>query len=107
MDNYKIKFGNRLKELRRNCKMTQRVLAEAAGVDVKYISRIETGKSSPSFDVITKLASALNVPLEILFHFPKDVTKEDFIKDLCEKIKNAELDKVKLISKIIDDILLF
>ena len=49
MKDYKLKFGKRLQEIRKMRKLTQLMLAEKVEVDAKYISRIESGISSPSF----------------------------------------------------------
>ena len=67
MKDYKLKFGKRLQEIRKMRKLTQLMLAEKVEVDAKYISRIESGISSPSFEMITKFASALEVQPELLF----------------------------------------
>ena len=69
MDNYKKKFGKHLQVLRKKRNYTQWKLAEIIGVDSKYLSRLESGYSSPSFDMLQKLAEALKVDIELLFRF--------------------------------------
>lgn len=62
-------FGERLRRLRKEKKMTLRALAEAAGVDFTYLSKIENAKAgySPGVDTIRALATVLEVdPLELL-----------------------------------------
>lgn len=62
-------LGERLRQLRKEKKLTLRGLAEAAGVDFTYLSKIETGKAgySPGADTIRALAAILGVdPLELL-----------------------------------------
>ena len=56
-------LGERLRQLRKEKKMTLRVLAEAAGVDFTYLSKIENGKAgySPGADTIRVLAGVLGV----------------------------------------------
>ena len=64
-----MKFGERLRELRRERGLTLRALAEAVGVDFTYLSKIENGKPgySPGADTIRALAEALEVDaLELL-----------------------------------------
>lgn len=58
-----MKFGERLRELRRRHGLSQRDLAVQVGVDFTYLSKIETGDSEfmPSEDLILRLAQALNV----------------------------------------------
>lgn len=62
-------FGERLRALRKAKKLTLRTLAEAAGVDFTYLSKIENDKAgySPGADTIRALATMLEVdPLELL-----------------------------------------
>jgi transcriptional regulator with XRE-family HTH domain len=64
-----VKFGERLRELRRDRGLTLRALAEAVGVDFTYLSKIENEKAGylPGADTIRALAEALEAdPLELL-----------------------------------------
>jgi len=64
MSDIKIRFGKRLRKFRRNKDLTQEKLAELAGISVDFVSLIERGLSSPSFDTIQKLADILEVKFE-------------------------------------------
>jgi len=62
-------LGSRLRELRQERGQTLRALAEAAGVDFTYLSKIENGRAGyiPGADTIRDLAQALGVDaLELL-----------------------------------------
>lgn len=54
-------LGERIKELRKNKKMTQRQLAEVAGIDFTYLSKIENDRleHSPSLKALQRLAEVL------------------------------------------------
>ena len=106
MNDYKVKFGKRLQEIRKTRKITQLMLAETVEVDAKYISRIESGISSPSFEMITKFASALDVQPEFLFKFPESENKEELIKGINHKLEKTDLASLKIISKLIDDLII-
>ncbi|MCI0641033.1 MAG: helix-turn-helix domain-containing protein [Gemmataceae bacterium] len=56
-------FGSRLRELRHKKGMTLRLLAEAAGVDFTYLSKIENDRVEylPGVETIRDLAQALEV----------------------------------------------
>lgn len=45
---------------------TVRALAEVAGLSPSYLSEIETGRKPGGFDVMTRIAAALDVPLDLL-----------------------------------------
>jgi transcriptional regulator with XRE-family HTH domain len=62
-------FGAKLRELRQEKGLTLRALAEAAGVDFTYLSKIENDRLdySPGVETIRDLAQALGVgPMELL-----------------------------------------
>ena len=64
-----VTFGERLRQLRKEKNLTLRSLAEAAGVDFTYLSKIENGKVgySPGADTIRAFAAALEAdPLDLL-----------------------------------------
>lgn len=63
-------FSVRLKQIRKQQKMTQEKLAEAVGVSTSTIQRWEYADDAPEFDRLETLAKALNVKTE------------DFFKDL-------------------------
>jgi len=46
--------------------LTQRALAQSAGVNVNYLCEIETGKKPGSAAALNKLAQTLEVPMETL-----------------------------------------
>jgi len=64
----RLKLGSRIRELRNQLGYTQTKLAERAGIDYKYLQRVE-GKAPPALkiDTIAKLAKALKVPIKDLF----------------------------------------
>ena len=47
--------------------MTQETLAELAGLNYKYIGRIELGKADPGADVLVRLARALGISVGEIF----------------------------------------
>jgi transcriptional regulator with XRE-family HTH domain len=67
VENINIKFGKKLRELRRKKKLTQEELAQASGLDYKYIQRLEGKKpSSPTLNSLEKLAKAFNISMPSL-----------------------------------------
>ncbi|BCV20347.1 helix-turn-helix domain-containing protein [Moorella sp. Hama-1] len=51
----------RLKEMRLKAKLSQQELAKRAGIGQSTIHYIETGRKSPTYKVLEKLATALDV----------------------------------------------
>ncbi|MDK2817237.1 MAG: Helix-turn-helix domain [Moorella sp. (in: firmicutes)] len=61
-DNRQTRLGELLRTLRRRHNMSLRELAEKIGVDHSHLSRIESGKVMPKYDLIYKLATVLKAP---------------------------------------------
>ncbi|MDD5069014.1 MAG: helix-turn-helix transcriptional regulator [Candidatus Pacebacteria bacterium] len=61
-----LKFGRRLKSLRKETGLSQRELAQRANLSTNYLALLETGNRSPSFKTITVLAKVLQVPISVL-----------------------------------------
>ena len=64
-------FGNRIKAIRLESKLTQEEFAELVGISVDFLSLIERGINSPSFEVLEKFADSLRMPVRDLFDFRK------------------------------------
>lgn len=60
-------FATILREKRRAAGLSQRRLAELAGVDFSYISKLENGRlPAPAAETISRMAKILNCPAEEL-----------------------------------------
>lgn len=72
-----MKFGERIRELRKKKGMTLRELAPLVGVGFHYISKIENEKLDfgdyPGEDLIAKLATALEVDTDELLILAKKI----------------------------------
>jgi putative transcriptional regulator len=65
-------LGNHLLALRAERGLTQAALAEMVGVSRKTINTVENGVFIPSTMLALKLARALGLPVEALFHLQED-----------------------------------
>ncbi len=61
-----IKFGERLKELRTDKKLTLEQLAFAADIELSQVHRIEKGKINPTYTTLLALASGLEITVSEL-----------------------------------------
>ncbi len=62
-----IKFGNRIKQLRKEKHLSQERLSFKSGLHRNYICDVERGKRNISLKGIEKIAIGLEVPIEELF----------------------------------------
>lgn len=67
MENIKITFGLKIKELRKQKKYSQEQLANLASINKSYISKIENGKTEVSIEIMNKLAKAFEIEIDQLF----------------------------------------
>ncbi len=54
------RLADRLLQRRQDAELTQKDLAERAGVRVETLNRIEKGRTTPDFKTIRKLVNAIN-----------------------------------------------
>lgn len=66
-----VKYGERIKELRSERKISQEYLAHLAGLDRTYINSVENGKRNISIENIAKIANALEVSVKDFFNDKK------------------------------------
>lgn len=65
---WEVIVGDNLRRLRKAKRMTQVQLAEASGLDLRYLGSIERGAGNPTVAVLGKLAGAMGVhPGEFLY----------------------------------------
>ena len=79
-------FSQNLKYYRIKSNISQEKLSEIVGLTDKYISDIERGKTTPSFDTVDKIAETLEVdPLELL--------TDKYFKDYADR--KMKIDEVR------------
>lgn len=64
-----VKFGLRIRSLRKARKLTQKELSEITGFHHNYIGMIERGDRNPSLENIEVFANAFEMSLSELFTF--------------------------------------
>lgn len=90
-----VEFGERLKKLRKEKRLTQKQLAAMIGVQHSVISFYEVGDRIPSVEVIIKLAAALHVSSDYLL----GIEKREVID-----ISGLSAEDKKLIRSMVDNI---
>ncbi|ANS52492.1 hypothetical protein BT246_72020 (plasmid) [Bacillus thuringiensis] len=104
-------FGQRLKDLRREKKLTQQDIADVLGIEKSNISRFESGKQSLSSENIIKTAKYFDVSVDYILGISdyKTINKkkeEQIPKDVVELIKKINTlspEKRQLIESLIDN----
>ena len=63
------KFGNRVKKLRQQKKMSQLELSQKANLDLTTINELENGNREPMLRTIWRISNAFGVSIKDLFDF--------------------------------------
>jgi len=94
-DQLYMELGDCIKKIREAKGLSQKEVALSCKMDMGNYSRIENGKTDPSFNTVVKIAKALGVELYELFNINntyKDISTYD--KTLIDKLTLVEqLDK--------------
>ena len=69
MPSLREKFGQRIKALRAERKLSQEQFAELLEISVDFLSLIERGINAPSFENLDVFSIRLGVPVSDLFTF--------------------------------------
>ena len=94
-DDFKIKLGLRIKQLRVKMNLTQEQLAELIDRSQRQISLIELGTSCPSLETLMRLKDVFGCSLQDLFDFEL-VDDINIIKDKLQNIiTNLSDEKIK------------
>ena len=62
-----VRFGERVRELRKLSNLSIEELAFRSDINKNYLSDVERGKRNLSLKAIEKISKGLNVPLDVLF----------------------------------------
>ncbi len=69
-----VNFGDKLKALRIERKLTQKQLADQVGVTISTISSYESGSRYPSYDILISLSRIFHVSTDYLLGLEKAKT---------------------------------
>lgn len=84
-DDFAIKLGNRIRELRKIKGVSQLELAYDMDMSMNTISGIELGKISPKIETLRKIAEKLNVSMSELFEFSKILPQDKITRKKSKK----------------------
>lgn len=59
--------GQKIRQLRKQARITQKDIASRSGLTVSYLSRLENDRITPSVKTLRRIADALEVPVSLLF----------------------------------------
>ncbi|MBS6475613.1 MAG: helix-turn-helix transcriptional regulator [Clostridiales bacterium] len=81
----KARMGARIKEARKNRRLTQDQLAAEVNIGPTYISDIERGAKFPSLSLFIKIVNALNVSADFILYGQLTPVKKFLYNGLTQK----------------------
>lgn len=80
VNNLEMAIGHEVRTLRKKLGITGSDLANATGISLGMLSKIENGNTSPSLTTLQALAKALGVPVTAFFRRFEEVRNASFVK---------------------------
>jgi len=101
----------RIKEVRKELKITQREFGESAGIDRRYVAKVECGSQNPSFKFIRSISIRHKISLDWLLYGVGDkfvsADEKNYGKELVEFRKlldKANPEDIEVVIKMINKI---
>jgi transcriptional regulator with XRE-family HTH domain len=91
-------FGNRLRAVRKNLRLTQRQMAEHLEIADSYLCEIENGKANPNYNFFFLLTNHYRVSLDFLFHGKGEMFLSEEI--VTSKDENKYIDEIESIDDL-------
>jgi len=99
-------IGNNIKEQRKKTGLTQAELAEKINVDPKYISRLETGTSTPSITTVIRISQILKTDISNFFATESLEKRNQMTNSIVLKLSKANIKELRtifdMVSLIVD-----
>lgn len=99
-------FATRLADARKERGLTQQALADRVGIHVTQIRRYEAGTSSPTLDVLAKIAVAMNVTTDSLVFGEHDRDPDEDLRLSYEATRHLDPDEREMVKGLIEAVLL-
>ena len=85
------RIGPAIRQLRQQQKLSLSDLAQRTGISVSYLSRLEKGRSVPSFTLLSRIGQELGVPIGFFVETEQDARQVD--EQLVEELSHTTIPK--------------
>ena len=87
-----IQIGSRIKQLRNKKGISQKDMASMIGIPVSTYSNYENNYREPSLELIYKICAVLQINIDLLFGYTKEVFQTERTYRIAQKINLAGYD---------------
>lgn len=89
-------IGKQIRAFRKQRRITQKSLAEKAGMSIQHLSHIECGSTKLSLPALVSLADVLEVDINIILGRNSTMAQLVLNNELADLLKNAAAEDVEL-----------
>ena len=79
--------GLRIREIRKNKKISQEELANSTGINCRTILWIENGHTIPTLDTLVKISQSLDCDITDFFETEHLKSRDEILSDIYDKLK--------------------
>ncbi len=97
-----MNIGTKIKKIRYSNNISQADMAKLLEINRNYLSRIETNKSVPSAEILTKLANNFNVSIDALLRENDENNNDSKIKLINKELIKLDSSKLDFIINMIN-----
>lgn len=97
-------LGNRIKDVRKEAKMTQEQLAEKLGISTAYMSQIETGKASVNLNRLAQISFLLKTDIGF-FLTGATASNQYLIEEFNSLLSGRTLEELNLAYRVLKELL--
>ena len=96
-----VLLGKRIAYLREKYGFTQEKLAEKIHYSPNHISKLESARTNPSFDLLLKIANVFNIEVLELFDYKQQKLNLELMKNEIQSMLNvSNVHEIELLYKI-------
>lgn len=93
-----VLLGNRIRDARKECGLTQQELADQTGLAVKTIHDIEKGRKNPTYETLVRLMGRLGMSPDTLF-LSQSLAPIEEMKDFLKNFQSCDPKGQKILLK--------
>ncbi len=97
-----IEIGKRIRQKRREMKLTQEKLAEMVNINAQYLSRVERGVARPSLELLYAFAETLNCSVYVFLPAAVERSCNFLSEELTYRMENCSDTQRKFISDFLE-----
>lgn len=102
---YYYRIGNSIRRNRKEKGLTQEELAEAAGISLKMVQKLEGGRNGFRMETIIRIAETLDVSLGCLADVQRKDERAVFCQEMfCELVRDKSFEEIKYAVGIVESI---